>query len=75
MEKRIITTEFADEDIRIENKLRPTRLRDYIGQKKIRETLFFESESRRISMTAVTYEQIRHLVEQRKNLKATAASH
>ena len=39
MEKRIITTEFADEDIRIENKLRPTRLRDYIGQKKIRATL------------------------------------
>jgi Holliday junction DNA helicase RuvB len=47
MEKRIITTEFADEDIRIENKLRPTRLRDYIGQKKIRETLSIYIEAAR----------------------------
>ncbi len=39
MEKRIITTEFAEEDIRIENHLRPQLLEDYIGQSKLKETL------------------------------------
>ena len=39
MEKRIITTEFVEEDIRIENHLRPQLLADYIGQKRVKETL------------------------------------
>lgn len=39
MNKRIITTEFADEDIKIENHLRPQLLTDYIGQEKVKETL------------------------------------
>lgn len=39
MNKRIITTEFAEEDIKIENHLRPQMLADYIGQQKAKETL------------------------------------
>lgn len=39
MNKRIITTEFIEEDITTENNLRPVWLRDYIGQSKIREVL------------------------------------
>ena len=39
MNKRIITTEFAEEDIKIENHLRPQMLTDYIGQQKAKETL------------------------------------
>ena len=39
MNKRIITTEFAEEDVKIENHLRPQLLEDYIGQQKVKETL------------------------------------
>ena len=39
MAKRIITTEFAEEDVKIENHLRPQLLKDYIGQQKIKENL------------------------------------
>ena len=39
MNKRIITTEFIEEDIKTENHLRPVRLKDYIGQAKIKEVL------------------------------------
>ena len=39
MNKRIITTEFIEEDIKTENKLRPERLKEYIGQSKIKEVL------------------------------------
>lgn len=39
MNKRIITTEFAEEDIKIENHLRPQMLTDYVGQQKAKETL------------------------------------
>lgn len=39
MKKRIITTENLEEDIKIENHLRPQLLRDYIGQEKAKETL------------------------------------
>ena len=34
MAKRIITTEFAEEDVKIENHLRPQLLKDYIGQRE-----------------------------------------
>ena len=39
MAKRIITTELQNEDVKLENSLRPSKLDDYIGQKKIKESL------------------------------------
>lgn len=39
MGNRIITTEFIDEDYKIENSLRPKLLCDYIGQSKAKENL------------------------------------
>ena len=39
MSRRIITTENLEEDIKIENSLRPQYLKDYIGQEKAKETL------------------------------------
>ena len=39
MKKRIITTENLEEDLKIENHLRPQLLQDYIGQEKAKETL------------------------------------
>lgn len=37
--RRIITTELTQEDVRIENNLRPLSLKEYIGQKKVKENL------------------------------------
>ncbi len=37
--RRIITTELTEEDARIENNLRPLSLKEYIGQKKVKENL------------------------------------
>ncbi len=39
MEKRIISTEYIEEDHRIENSLRPKLLSEYVGQTKAKETL------------------------------------
>jgi len=39
MKKRIIATQLQEEDIKIENNLRPKLLKDYIGQGKIKESL------------------------------------
>ncbi|MEF9840699.1 MAG: Holliday junction branch migration DNA helicase RuvB [Lachnospiraceae bacterium] len=39
MDKRIITTENLEEDLKIENHLRPQLLKDYIGQEKAKDTL------------------------------------
>ncbi len=47
MAKRIITTEFAEEDIKIENHLRPQFLKDYIGQQKVKDTLSIYIEAAR----------------------------
>lgn len=47
MAKRIITTEFAEEDVKIENHLRPQILKDYIGQQKVKETLSIYIEAAR----------------------------
>ena len=47
MAKRIITTEFAEEDVKIENHLRPQLLKDYIGQQKVKETLSIYIEAAR----------------------------
>ena len=37
MEKRVISTQLQDEDIKIETNLRPQTLDEYIGQKKTKE--------------------------------------
>lgn len=47
MKKRIITTENLDEDLKIENHLRPQLLNDYIGQEKAKETLKIYIEAAR----------------------------
>lgn len=39
MDNRIITTEFVDEDYKIENNLRPKMLTDYIGQAAVKDNL------------------------------------
>ena len=39
MERRVITTDMMEEDIRIEGSLRPQCLDDYIGQEKAKKTL------------------------------------
>ena len=39
MSRRIMTTENLEEDVRIENHLRPQLLKDYIGQAKAKEML------------------------------------
>lgn len=39
MAKRMITTDLTEEDIKIENHLRPQMLADYIGQEKAKENL------------------------------------
>ena len=49
MSRRIMTTENLEEDVRIENHLRPQLLEDYIGQAKAKETLkiYIEAAKRR----------------------------
>jgi Holliday junction DNA helicase RuvB len=39
MSRRVITTEFTDEDQKLEGSLRPQLLTDYIGQAKVKENL------------------------------------
>ena len=39
MEKRVISTQVQDEDIKIEKNLRPQKLDDYIGQQKAKKNL------------------------------------
>ncbi len=39
MEKRVINTEFTDEDVQIEGSLRPRKLDDYVGQEKLKGML------------------------------------
>jgi Holliday junction DNA helicase RuvB len=47
MDKRIITTEFTEEDVKIEGSLRPQTLDDYIGQEKTKENLRIYIEAAR----------------------------
>lgn len=49
MERRIITTELASEELRFEQSLRPQRLQEYIGQKKLKSMLqvFIEAARQR----------------------------
>ena len=46
MSRRIMTTENLEEDVRIENHLRPQLLEDYIGQAKAKEMLKIYIERR-----------------------------
>ena len=39
MNKRITTTEFLEEDYKIENSIRPKLLVDYIGQEAVKNNL------------------------------------
>ena len=39
MEKRMISTEFTEEDMPIESSLRRMALADYIGQEKVKKNL------------------------------------
>lgn len=39
MEKRIISTEIIEEDVKTENNLRPLKLEDYVGQEKVKHNL------------------------------------
>lgn len=48
MERRIINTELKKEEIIIENKLRPSRLKEYIGQRKAKENLKVYIEAAKI---------------------------
>ena len=45
MERRMIETTFTEEDKGIEGSLRPQKLDDYIGQKKIRESIAISIEA------------------------------
>lgn len=47
MSRRIMTTENLEEDVRIENHLRPQLLEDYIGQAKAKEMLKIYIEVRK----------------------------
>lgn len=49
MDKRVITTEYIEEDARIETSLRPKLLDDYIGQEKAKENIkvFIEAAKKR----------------------------
>lgn len=49
MAKRLIETSFVEEDVKIENVLRPKLLKDYIGQEKIKEklTIFIDAAKER----------------------------
>ncbi len=55
MKKRIITTENLDEDIKIENHLRPQYLKDYIGQEKAKEMLSVYIEAARTRKEALDH--------------------
>ena len=47
MEKRVISTQIQEEDLKIETSLRPRRLEEYIGQEKAKKTLKIYIEAAR----------------------------
>ena len=47
MQNRMISTELVEEDIKIENHLRPQMLSDYIGQEKVTFVSSFDSKFNR----------------------------
>ena len=67
MSRRIMTTENLEEDVRIENHLRPQLLEDYIGQAKAKEMLkiYIEAAKARIISCSMDLRDLerRHLRE------------
>ena len=63
MDRRIITTEFTSEDVKIENNLRPSSLDEYIGQTAIKENLkvFIEADKSRNPLTIAFFTDLRDL--------------
>lgn len=55
MGKRIITTENLEEDIKIENHLRPQLLEDYVGQQKAKEMLKIYIEAAKARQEALDH--------------------
>lgn len=55
MAKRLIETNLIEEDIRIEGSLRPTTLKDYIGQAKIKESLNIYIEAAKLRNDALDH--------------------
>ena len=55
MSRRIITTENLEEDVKIENHLRPQLLEDYIGQEKAKETLKIYIEAAKARQEALDH--------------------
>ena len=50
MEKRVISTQIQEEDLKIEKSLRPQTLSEYIGQEKAKENLKVYIETMYCSM-------------------------
>ena len=55
MEKRIISTEIMDEDLKIDNNLRPQSLNDYTGQAKAKENMKIFIEAAKIRNEALDH--------------------
>ena len=61
MEKRMISTEFTEEDMPIEAGLRPLTLADYIGQEKVKKNLKVYIEAGRRHLTTAFFTVLRDL--------------
>ena len=72
MKKRIITTENLEEDLKIENHLRPQLLEDYIGQEKAKETL--KSVIENYPDDEANYQEIVGLAQEKLNLIETTSN-
>ena len=55
MEKRMISSEFTEEDMPIEAGLRPLTLADYIGQEKVKKNLKVYIEAARSRQEALDH--------------------
>ena len=55
MEKRIISTQAQEEDLKIETSLRPQALDDYIGQAKTKENLKIYIEAAKLRNEALDH--------------------
>ena len=68
MERRIITTDVLEEDVKIEGSLRPQHLDDYIGQEKTKKNLkvYIEAAKQRSDvLDHVLFTALRDLEKQR----------
>lgn len=68
MERRIITTDVLEEDVKIEGSLRPQHLDDYIGQEKTKKNLkvYIEAAKQRSDvLDHVLFYALRDLEKQR----------